>query len=126
MPEKGANEIGHVEDLMLLAELHECDSIGLQETRRNGRVSFSTPVAGYATYCSGYSPGDEGKPGQLCVKLVVKDSTVRAAGPEGIVVTHIRARLMKVCVTLIEKCVVPFVVGHSPTEKAATLDTNQF
>ena len=96
MSEKGTNGPGHAEDLLMFAAKYECDFITLQDTRRDGRTTIQAPAAGYVVHCSGHCDGDGGKPGILGVGLAVRESIVRALGPDGIVPEHISARLLKV------------------------------
>lgn len=127
MAERGANRIGHTEDLMLFAKLRvKSDTIGLQQIRRNGWVTFCTPTAGYTIYCGRHSPGNEGKPKQRGVGLAVMEFIVRVAGPDGIVVEHVSVGLVKVCIALTANCVVTFVVGCSPTDTAAIQHQDHF
>lgn len=56
----GANGIGYAEVLMLFVKLPECNVIDPKETKRNGRVSFCTPVAGYTIYSADTAPGIRG------------------------------------------------------------------
>lgn len=50
---------------------------------------------------------------------------MRVVRLDGVVVEHISAHLM-ICITLTAKYVVTFVVGHAPTETAATPKKYQF
>ena len=82
MSERGTNGPGHAEDLLMFAAKYECDFIALQETRRDGSTTIQAPAAGYVVYCSGHCDGDGGKPGILGVDLAVRESIVRALGPD--------------------------------------------
>ena len=126
MSEKGTNGPGHAEDLLMFAAKYECDFIALQETRRDGRTTIQAPAAGYVVHCSGHCDGDGGKPGILGVGLAVRESIVRALGPDGIVPEHISARLLKVRVIFKHRTATTFIVGYAPTETAATCHKSKF
>ena len=126
MSERGTNGPGHAEDIFMFAAKYECDFIALQETRRDGRTTIQAPAAGYVVRCSGHCDGDGGKPGILGVGLAVRESIVRALGPDGIVPEHISARLLKVRVIFIHRTATTFIVGYAPTETAATCHKSKF
>ena len=120
MSERGTNGPGHAEDLLMFAAKYECDFIAIQETRRDGRTTIQAPAADYVVHCSGHCDDDGGKSGILGVGLAVRESTVRALGPDDIVPEHISARLLKVRVIFKHRAATTFIVGYAPTETAAT------
>ena len=123
MSERGTNGPGHTEDLLMFTAKHECDFIAIQETRRDERTTIQAPAAGYVVHCSGHYDGDGGKPGILGVSLAVRESIVRALGPDSIVPEHISARLLKVRVIFKHRT---FIVGYALTETAATCHKCKF
>ena len=82
--------------------------------------NIQAPAAGYVVHCSGHCDGDGGKPGIPGVGLAVRESIVRALGPDDIVPEHISARLLKVRVIFKYRTATTFIVGYAPTETAAT------
>ena len=126
MSERGTNGLGHAEDLLMLAAKYACDFIALQETRRDERTTIQAPAAGYVVHCNGHCDGDGGKPGILGVGLAVRESIVRALGPDGIVPERISARLLKVRVIFKHRTATTFIVGYAPTEIAATCHKSKF
>ena len=126
MSERGTNGPGHAEDLLMFAAKYERDFIASQETRRDGRTTVQAPAAGYVVHYSGHCDGDGGKPGIHGVGLAVRESIVRALGPDGIVPEHISARLMKVRVIFKHRTTTIFIVGYAPTETAATCHKSKF
>ena len=97
----GKHGVGRVGEVLGVYQEMDCDTIGLQETRRSGQSALLQ--AGYIVYCRGESGGDgEGKKGQGGIGLAVCMSISRAEArsPE-----FISGRLLKVtlnCVVELE------------------------
>ena len=126
MSEGGTNGPEYAEDILMFAAKYECDFIALKETRRDGRTTIQASAAGYVVHCSGHCDGDGGKPGILGVGLAVRESIIRALGPDGFVPEHISARLLKVRVIFKHRTATTFIVGYAPTETAATCHKSKF
>ena len=91
---KGTNGIGHAEVILKTCEDAGCDSIGLQEVRRNGQSAFA--AAGYVVFCSGADGGNYGKNGDHGVGLAIRESIVAEMDKGDVAVECISARLMEV------------------------------
>ena len=65
----GKNGIGHSEIILTVCQELGCDDIGLQETRRDGQITFT--AAGYTVFCSGADGSKYEKKGTHGVGLAV-------------------------------------------------------
>ena len=70
---KGRNVYGHAECVLAKARQLGCDFVGLQETRRPGKIEFST--AGYRVFCSGQET--DGRQGLHGVGLAIRETIGR-------------------------------------------------
>ena len=82
---------------MLYAEKSDVPFLGIQETRRNRRVYFEAPTAGYTVYGSLHCTGDGGKPELLGVGLAVSYAIAREIvapiEPEIIIASFMKVRI---------------------------------
>ena len=106
----GRRGAGHAEVLSQKCKVLDCDVIGLQETRRQGRTEFA--AAGYRVFCSGVD-WSTGWAGQHGVGLAVKESIIRKATWTQELTNE---RLMSMTFILTGKSnAVTFVVAYGPT-----------
>ena len=107
----GRRGAGHAEVLLQKCKVLGCDVIGLQETRRPGRIEF--PAAGYRVFCTGVD-GNTGWAGQYGVGLAVKESIIREATWTQELTNE---RLMSMTSNLTGKSnAITFVVAYGPTD----------
>ena len=109
----GKNGLGRAEEILEVCRQKCCDTVGLQETRRDSQNGFT--AAGYTVYCTGSGGGVTEATGQHGVGLVIKESILQDVEKDGLAVEYISARLLKVRLNLKRKSN-SFVVAYAPTD----------